>query len=208
MKIGFSYGIIVLGDIMKQKYYAVMDKDNKLIFTSWDEALEVIKKLKAPKYKSFQTKEEAQDFLSGIEYKEHLEPTAYIDGSYDVNTEKYSFGGVLILNGNLYKFNKAYPKDEFSSMRNVAGELKGAAYVMQYAIRHNIPRLHIYFDYIGIENWYNGVWRAKSRIAIEYSNYCNSIKDKIEIVFHKVKSHTNNYYNEMADKLAKEALGI
>ena len=34
------------------------------------------------------------------------------------------------------------------------------------------------------------------------------VKDKIHVVFHKVKSHTNNYYNDYADRLAKDALGI
>ena len=31
---------------------------------------------------------------------------------------------------------------------------------------------------------------------------------KIEVVFHKVKSHTNNEYNDKVDRLAKEAVGM
>ena len=36
----------------------------------------------------------------------------------------------------------------------------------------------------------------------------DNVKDKIEVIFHKVKGHSNNHYNDLADKLAKEALGI
>lgn len=194
---------------MKEKFYAVMDEKNKLIYKTWNDVLEILPKLSKPKYKSFSTKEEAEAFLSGVEYKDdHTEPTAYIDGSYDSDTEAYSFGGCFILDGNIYQFKKNYPKDEYSSMRNVAGEIKGAAYVMQYAINHNINKIYIYFDYIGIEKWFTGEWKAKSPIALEYVKYCNTIKDKLEVIFVKVKSHTNNYYNDLADRLAKEALGI
>lgn len=192
---------------MKQKYYAVMDEQNKLIFDSWDKALETIQKLKSPKYKSFSTKEEAEAFLNGQIFMEKiLGPTAYVDGSYDVKTEAYSFGGVLIVDDKIYKFNKKYLKDDFSSMRNVAGELKGAGYIIQYAINHNLKELHLYYDYIGIEKWFNNEWKASSPISIEYSKFASEAKKLIKVHFHKVKSHTNNYYNEMADLLAKEAL--
>ena len=194
---------------MKNKYYAVIDEDNKLIFDSWDKVVDILPKLKGPKYKSFSTKEEAEAFLVGaIHNEEYLGPSVYIDGSYDSKTEAYSFGGVLLIDNNVYKFKKKYDKDEYSSMRNVAGEIKGAGYAIAYAVNHGIKDLHIYYDYIGIEKWYLGQWQAKSPIAIEYVKYVSEIKDKINVHFHKVKSHTNNHYNDMADQLAKEAIGI
>ncbi len=194
---------------MKKKFYALKDETNKIILTDWEEAKKILPTLNKPIYKSFSSKEEAEKFLNGEELAEvYLEPTVFIDGSYDGKTESYSFGGVLLLDGNIYQFKKAYEKDEFSTMRNVAGEIKGAGYVIQYAINHSIKKLHIYYDYIGIENWYTKQWKASSLIATEYVKFCDSIRDKIEVIFHKVKSHTNNYYNDLADKLAKEALGI
>jgi len=203
------FDIIILVIKMKQKYYAVMDEDNKLIYDSWDKVVEMLPKLKKPKYKSFSTKEEAEAFLAGAIHKEeYLGPTAYIDGSYDLKTEAYSFGGVLLIDNNVYQFKKKYDKDEYSSMRNVAGEIKGAGYVINYAVNRGIKELHIYFDYLGIEKWYTGEWKAKSPIALEYVKFVSNIKDKINVYFHKVKSHTNNHYNDMADMLAKEALGL
>ncbi|MBR4496089.1 MAG: ribonuclease H family protein [Acholeplasmatales bacterium] len=189
------------------KYYALKDENNKLIYENWVEAKEALKGLKAPKYKSFKTKEEAEAFLEGKELEiDYKIPTAYIDGSYDKETENYSFGGCLFIDGNIYKFKKKYLKDEYSSFRNVAGEIKGAGYIINYAINHGIKELNIYYDYLGIEKWYKGEWQAKSPIAIEYVNYANEAKKKINVNFIKIKSHTNNKYNDLADTLAKEAL--
>lgn len=197
---------------MKQKYYGLYDETNSYITQTWDEAQELIKTMKAPKYKSFSTLEQAKAFISKTEQMvESIDPNdakAYIDGSYDIKTGNYSFGGVLILGNQVYKFSKKYENDEYSSMRNVAGEIKGAGFIIQYAINRGIKKLHIFFDYNGIEKWGTGQWKAKSPIGIEYVAFCQKIKSQIQIVYHKVKSHSNDYYNDMADKLAKDALGI
>lgn len=189
------------------KYYALKDENNKLIVEDWNEAKELLKTLKAPKYKSFKTKEEAEAFLEGKEMEvDYSIPTAYIDGSYDASTGNYSFGGCLFIDGKILKFKKKYLKDDYSSYRNVAGEIKGAGYIINYAINHGIKALNIYYDYLGIENWYKGIWKAKSPIALDYVEFASKAKDKIEINFFKIKSHTNNKYNDLADELAKEAL--
>lgn len=191
------------------KYYAVKTQEGTAIFTSWDECSEFIKGKKKLSYKAFKTLEEANDFISeeqkNIDYKI---PTAYIDGSFDSKTGCYSFGGVLIIDGKVYSFNKKYEADEFSSARNVAGEIKGAGFIIQYCINHGVKDLVIYYDYEGIEKWYSKEWKASSLIAISYVNFLDSIKGKINLKFVKVKSHSNDFYNDKADLLAKEALGI
>lgn len=193
-----------------KKYYAIKDiDDKKLILESWDECKEKLKEFNKPKYKSFSTLEEANAFLNGEILDDNItEPKAYIDGSYDEKTKNYSFGGILIINKTEYKFKKAFKEDEYSQYRNVAGEIKGASYIINHAINNNIKRLHIFYDYEGIEKWYTNSWMANTLIAKKYQEYANEVKNKIEVVFHKVKGHTNNHYNELADKLAKEALNI
>lgn len=190
------------------KYYAVKGNDENKIFTSWEECREHISG-KNVKYKSFLTLEEAKAFfnddMSVINYNI---PTAYIDGSYDVNTGRYSFGGVLLIDNKKYEFNKAYPCDVYSEHRNVAGEIKGAGFIIQYAINHNIRELNICYDYEGIEKWYKGIWRAKKALTKEYREFANKAKEKIKINFIKIKSHSNDRYNDEADRLAKAALGI
>ncbi len=191
-----------------KKYYAIKADNYNNIVETWDECKEIIKDLKAPKYKSFHTEEEAKAFLNDevIKLKDDYEFIAYTDGSFDSETNKYSFGSVLIMNGTEYKFKKGYDPDEYSSLRNVAGEIKGAGFIINYAINKGIKELHLYYDYIGIEKWYVGEWKANSTIAIKYKEFADEAKKKINVIFHKVKSHTNDYYNEMVDKLAKEAL--
>ncbi|MDE6408450.1 MAG: ribonuclease H family protein [Anaeroplasmataceae bacterium] len=191
------------------KYYAVKHQDGKDIFTSWDACKEYMIGKKRILQKSFKTLEEAKCFLNDEELElEFKIPTAYIDGSYDANTGCYSFGGVLIKDGSYQSFCRKYEADEFSEARNVAGEIKGAGYIINYAIHQGIKELNIIYDYEGIEKWYTGVWKASSPIALAYVKFKNEVKDKIIIHFIKVKSHSNDKYNDMADKLAKSALGI
>lgn len=191
------------------KYYAVKHQDGKDIFTSWDACKEYMIGKKKIQQKSFLSLEEAEEFLNDEEAKTKFDlPTAYIDGSYDATTGCYSFGGVLILDGTHHTFSKKYEADAYSDARNVAGEIKGAGYIINYAIKKGIKELNIIYDYEGIEKWYTGVWKANSPIAQVYVKFRNEVKNKIKLHFIKVKSHSNNKYNDMADKLAKSALGI
>lgn len=192
------------------KYYGVKSDTISFICTDWEEAKEKMKGLKNLKYKAFKTNEEALSFINDevVINVNKSNVSAYIDGSYDDSTKSYSFGGVLIINGEERRFNKKYENDEYQAMRNVAGEIKGAGYIIQYCINHGITELDLYFDYIGIEKWYKGDWKANSPIALVYVDFANKVKDKIKVNFYKVKSHSNDYYNDLADKLAKDALGI
>ena len=191
------------------KYYAIKDDLNHEIVDSWDLCKEHLKNYTKPKYKSFKTKEEAEAYLNGEILDDNITaPKAYIDGSYDSKTNAYSFGGVLIMDGKEYPYKKKFEPDEYSSLRNVAGEIQGAGFIIAYAVKKGIKELHIFYDYLGIEKWFTHEWKANSKIAVDYQILADRVKDKIKVYFHKVKSHTNNHYNDYADKLAKEALGL
>lgn len=191
------------------KYYAIKDDLNHEIVDSWDLCKEHLKNYTKPKYKSFKTKEEAEAFLNGEILDDNITaPKAYIDGSFDSKTNAYSFGGVLIIDGKEYPYKKKFEPDEYSSLRNVAGEIQGAGFIIAYAVKKGIKELHIFYDYLGIEKWFTHEWKANSKITVDYQILADRVKDKIKVYFHKVKSHTNNHYNDYADKLAKEALGL
>ena len=191
------------------KFYAIKCDSENVIFESWDEAKEFMVGKKNIKHKSFKTYEEAQMFLLDQEKEVNYDiPSVYIDGSYDIETGSYSFGGVLIINNINYQFNKKFEADEYSSSRNVAGEIKGAAYIINHCVKNNIKEINLYYDYKGIEEWYTNSWQAKMPIALKYVEFANSVKDKIKVNFIKVKSHSNDKYNDLADSLAKKALGI
>ena len=191
------------------KYYAVKKGNKTGIFLTWDEAKEAIKDFQGAEYKSFFLEDEAKAYLEGREIRPNLDkPTAYIDGSFDEASGCYSFGCVFFYNGKEMHFKKSFPSDDLSPMRNVAGEIKGAGFIIQYCMNRNIKDLVIYHDYMGISEWYNGTWKAREPGTIKYQEFANKAKLEINVTFNHVKGHSNNKYNDLADKLAKEALGI
>lgn len=194
------------------KYYAVKEGRNKGVFTTWDECKVSVEKYQGAIYKSFPTLEEANNYLNGVENNEDnpnfLIPTAYVDGSFNKDTCEYSFGALIFLSDGKHVFSKKFEPDNYSSNRNVAGEVRGASFVINYAIKHNIKELDLYYDYQGIESWYTGEWKANIELTQKYREFAINNKDVIKVNFHKVKSHTGVKYNEEVDLLAKKALGI
>ena len=79
---------------------------------------------------------------------------------------------------------------------------------MRYAVENGIERIVIYHDYEGIAKWCNGAWRANKEGTKAYRAYYDQVKDKLKIQFIKVKGHSGDKYNDMADRLAKKALNL
>ena len=68
--------------------------------------------------------------------------------------------------------------------------------------------MNLYFDYEGIEQWATGGWSAKSELSRRYRDAMQRIRDRITIHFIKVEGHTGIEGNEIADILAKQAVGV
>lgn len=133
---------------------------------------------------------------------------AYVDGSYQHALGKFSCGVVLFLDGKELNLAKEYDDADLVSMRNVAGEIKGAELAMAYCLTHDIPELTIYHDYQGIASWCTREWQAKKQGTMDYRDFYDMASSKVAIRFCKVKGHTGVTYNEKADQLAKQALGL
>lgn len=191
------------------KYYAVKNGRNPGIYNSWEECQREVIKFEGAQYKSFSSLEDAKNYLEEKEetFNQNL-PNIYVDGSFDSLTNRYSFGGVIIYQNEVKTFKKCFDSDEFSQFRNVSGEIRGASFVINYSIKNNYKEINLYYDYEGIKKWFTNEWKANTKISVLYQEYAKSVKDKIKINFIKIKSHTNNKYNDLADKLAKEALGL
>lgn len=71
-----------------------------------------------------------------------------------------------------------------------------------------ISEINLYYDYVGIEKWCTGEWKANKRGTKALREYYELIKGQLTVHFHKVASHTGVMYNEMADQLAKCIAGI
>lgn len=201
----------------KKKIYAVRSGSQTGIFYSWDDCRRVVAGHKGAEYCGFYTLEEAEAYLKG-ENKEagHDIPEcppdtviAFVDGSFDVETFRYSFGCVLLLpDGSREELNGVGNNPNAVSARNVAGELMGTMTAIKKTAEKGFRKLIIYHDYEGIAAWYQHRWKANSWSAVEYLRFTEVYRRAMEISFVKVAAHTGNTLNEEVDRLAKEALGI
>ena len=138
--------------------------------------------------------------------------TAYVDGSYNIETKRFSYGIVFFPEGADHEgaqplcFSKSFSNPELAEMRNVAGEIMGAAQAMKLARDSGIRSITIYHDYEGVAKWCTGEWKAKKVWTKKYKAFFDEISNDLDVEFIKVKGHSGDTYNEMADKLAKEAL--
>lgn len=202
----------------KKKIYAVKNGKKIGIFKTWDECKEQVNGYKGAEYKSFENEEDALNYINGTNVvivspamPKKDEIYAYIDGSFNKDTNEYAYGIVIINSQKEIKtLSGKDNREDVASMRNVAGELKGAMTVVNYVVKNlpEIKKIRIYHDYEGIAKWVTGEWRTNLEFTTKYKEYMNKMKENIEISFEKVKAHTGVEYNEMADKLAKNELGI
>ena len=93
-------------------------------------------------------------------------------------------------------------------MRNVAGEIDAARLAIEYALKNNIRKIKIIHDYQGIASWPLGEWQTTKNGTLKYKQFFDSVKDKIQIEFIKVKGHSGDTGNDKADSLAKTAAGV
>ena len=207
----------------KKKIYAVRKGKTTGIFYSWDECSASVNGYPGAEYKSFTAKEEANSYL-GNSFAAQIEEekkdqkntassstestlTAYVDGSFDPSIGKYAFGCILLTpDGEIIRESGNGQDPESLAIRNVAGEMLGAMYAVQWAINHGYPSLTIYYDYEGIAKWAQGDWKAKNERTQQYAEFMNGKRSYIQLSFQKVKAHSGDHYNEEVDKLAKSAL--
>ena len=195
------------------KYYAVKNGRKIGIFESWDECKTQVDGYSGAEYKSFTKKEDALSYLGigcqeAFDFMEEKGVKAYVDGSYNIETKEFSFGAVMFLGEEPVTFSQKFSDPNLAEMRNVAGEIKGAEFVMRYAAEHSIPAIEIYYDYEGIAAWAEGRWKTNKDGTIAYKNAYDELSKLVAVTFCKVKGHSGDKYNDMADRLAKDALGI
>lgn len=196
------------------KFYAVRNGRQIGIFTDWNECKQLVTGYKGAEFKGFTTREDAVAYMNGAQCdKRDAEQSpdtavAYVDGSYNAKTKIFAFGVVILHNGEEKQFNESFDNPQLASMRNVAGEINGSMAAMSYCVENGIKNLHIFYDYTGIEYWCTGAWKANKEGTINYKKFYDEIKNTVNITFHKVKGHSGDKYNDMADALAKAAAGI
>ena len=160
------------------------------------------------------------DFAKWWESSKVIEPNLdsveiYVDGSYSKDTDLTGSGIVIKANGIIYKKSFVVPTEDDHSW-NIDGEchavlesLKicgGESGIENKTI--NSRNITINYDYLGIEKWATGEWKAKSKIAKLYAEEFKKLINKynFSVTFNKVKAHSGDQYNDIADGLAKEVV--
>lgn len=200
------------GDKMgKKKYYAVRSGRETGIFDTWKECQRQVTGFPGAEFKSFGTKEEAESYLGKKSVADNIPEDAariYVDGSFDKKSKRYAAGVVVLYQGQTFTMNEAFDDPESAEMRNVAGEVMGAVRAIQYCLKNQIPEVYIYYDYNGIGKWGDDEWKANLPLTQKYKKFVAEARKKMKITFIKVAAHTGDKYNEMADRLAKDAIGL
>ncbi len=200
----------------KKKYYAVrVGKNGPGIYETWEACKKQVFGVARAVYKSFPTREEAEAFIQGWENNREPAPeapwdgaVAYVDGSYDKATKDFSCGAVLFWQNEQVEFSQRFTDPEMAAMHNVAGEIMGARTVLDYCLEHGIPAVEIHHDYEGLGRWADGSWKATKAGTQAYAAACQRAAKTIKLRFVKVKGHSGDTYNDRADALARQALGL
>ncbi len=201
------------------KFYAVKVGRRPGIYYSWPECEKQIKGYSGAQYKSFKTEKEAKTYLysssnlnnnniQSTSNRADTDMTAYVDGSFNSETNEYSAGVIILFDDQKFEISKKGDDPELVDMRNVAGEIMGAEIAMNFALEKKVKSISIYYDYAGIEKWCTNEWAAKKAGTKKYKEAFEKASKYVQIRFVKVKAHSGNIYNEEADQLAKKALSM
>lgn len=198
----------------KKNFYVVKKGKKPGIYRTWEQCKAQVDGFPGAIFKGFATQEEADayaggDLMSGEKVpiaNTNEEALAYVDGSYNAQTGEYSCGVVFFYNGQEKHICKKGEEKEMAVMRNVAGEIMGAQLAMEEALRCGAKSLTIVHDYQGVASWCTGEWKANKEGTKAYKAYFDSLQGRILIQFQKVKGHSGDTYNDLADELAKSVI--
>lgn len=194
----------------KYKFYAVKHGRKKGIYNTWENCQIQIEGFSNSQYRGFNTMGEAQQYMDSNNQNEtqftNNIAIAYVDGSYHKNTNEFSYGVVIFYKNKQIQFSQRLNDLKLAAMNNVAGEIIGAQNAMRFCLDNNIKNLELYYDYEGIEKWITGEWNTNKEGTKAYKKfYEDNIFNKLQIKFIKVKAHSGNKFNDLADSLAKNA---
>ena len=219
------------------KYYVVRRGRVPGIYEEWSDCEAQVKGFPNALYKSFKTLLEAEFYLLEEEAEKQESPDVpapiieaepepepvpvlpapkegpawpeiYVDGSFRADTGEYSYGMVILEGGEELYFSDKFTDPDMALMRNVAGEIRGAQAAMEYALRQGWKGIYLYHDYAGIAKWCTGEWKATKPGTEAYRDFYRHVRERLDVVFIKVKGHSHDRCNDLADQLAKKALGI
>ena len=186
----------------KQKFYAIKTPNESKIVMTWAECEKLTHGVKGVLFKSFGTRAEAEAWISGMETPVPDGIRVFVDGSFSPDFPKS--GWAFVVTENDVEIARGSGITAFDAeSRNIDGEVMASFQAMRW-LDSNDKTGTICHDYEGIARWAKGEWLAKSNIAKRYVAAAQPYLHRVS--FEKVEAHTGVKWNELVDKLAKEAI--
>lgn len=191
--------------------------ENIILELPWSEVEPYIKGVPGAIFKGFRTRSAAEEFLGESTISESKEVNSdtlmcYVDGSFNKKLLNYGYGLVCIKQGEVtYVDFGAGKNSQAVEMYQIAGELLGAMKALVHARKNNEKHVVIYHDYEGVGKHATGEWKRKthhSKIYHEWMQKFFQNNPNIRVEFQKVPAHSGVEFNEIADGLAKLAVGL
>lgn len=161
----------------------------------------------------------ATDIIVKEEYEEPEEKVKeevavyFVDGSYNKNIKVYGSGIVELYQQEDEERNKEIVTRgyiasgiDYWDQWNIIGEIEASKCAIVDAYRNKKKKVIIYHDLTGTARWACGKYKAKNIYTKSYVEFIEEYNNKLEIEFIKVKGHSDNKYNDMADEYAKRAI--
>ena len=147
-----------------------------------------------------------ENYIEPLEIKDNFDMIAFVDGSYEKFSKTYGSGiAVLDLEKDIVEEHKEAGIDKWDQW-NIVGEVEASKYAIKLAKEKGMKRLCIYHDLKNLSLWASGSWQAKNEYTQDYVRYIEEYSKDVDITFVKVKGHSANRYNDIADRLAREAI--
>jgi ribonuclease HI len=125
----------------------------------------------------------------------------YVDGAWVAGSVGYGF---VILSGSNVKVKRSSRVTEspWTDSRQVGGELLAVMNALRWCQDRKIKRIEVYYDYEGVHAWAEGIWKANKIITNDYRRFIS--ESKVSVSWNKVRSHSRDPLNDLADQLAKD----
>ena len=186
----------------KQKFYAIKSPNESKIVMTWAECEKLTHGVKGVIFKSFGSRAEAEAWIAGMEAPVPDGIRVFVDGSFSPDFPKS--GWAFVVTENDVEIARGSGITAFDAeSRNIDGEVMASFQAMRW-LDSNDKTGTICHDYEGIARWAKGEWQAKSNIAKRYVAAAQPYLHRVS--FEKVEAHTGVKWNELVDKLAKEAI--
>jgi len=220
----------------KKKYFGIRKGEdpitkqpvfNQVIEGPWDFVRLYVQGVSGAEYRGFATMEEAEAYVSANQSEKTTSTVTdsntsathhpdvlycYVDGSYKEDLQNYGYGLICVKNGSIVHIDRGLGNNpQAVEMRQIGGELLGAIKSLIFAKNHQEKEVVIYHDYMGVRNHATGEWDRKTEFSKIYYQWLQNFFEKhpeIKVDFQKVDAHTGDDFNEIADGLAKLAVGI